>query len=95
MPASFHAVLRVALVIAIITPGVAEEIHTHASPVIVGTVTFPISCSKEAQSHIESGLAVVLTLRKSRRVRQPPFVMVQRWASPHCFTLRSTAAPVR
>jgi hypothetical protein len=59
MPASFHAVLRVALVIAIITPGGAEEIHTHAaSPVIVGTITFPISCSKQAQSHIESGLAM-------------------------------------
>jgi hypothetical protein len=29
MPASFHAVLRVAVVIAIITPGVAEEINSR------------------------------------------------------------------
>jgi hypothetical protein len=59
MPASFHAVLRVALVIAIITAGVAEETHTHAaSPITVGTVTFAISCSKQAQSHIERGLAM-------------------------------------
>jgi hypothetical protein len=44
MPAGSHAVLRVALLTASITPGVAGEIHTHAdSQVIVGTVTFFIA----------------------------------------------------
>jgi hypothetical protein len=47
--------------IAIITPGIAEEIHTYlAWPVLVGTAKFPISRSKN-QTHTERGLAMFLS----------------------------------
>lgn len=61
MPASLQAVSAVILVFvfAVVTASFAEEIHAHAaSPAIVGSVRFPISCSKSAQDHVERGLAM-------------------------------------
>jgi tetratricopeptide (TPR) repeat protein len=50
----------VMLLVAVVTRAShADEMHTHdASPAIVGNVTFPISCSKDARKHIERGLAM-------------------------------------
>jgi tetratricopeptide (TPR) repeat protein len=44
---------------AVATTSFAQEMHNHSgSPVIVGSVTFPISCSKQAQQDVERGLAM-------------------------------------
>jgi tetratricopeptide (TPR) repeat protein len=46
-------------VFAVIAASFADQTHTHAvSPVAIGKVTFPISCSTQAQDHIEHGLAL-------------------------------------
>jgi len=59
MPVCPKTILRVAFVMVAITASVADGTHTHTtSGATVGSVTFPISCSKKAQTHIERGLAM-------------------------------------
>lgn len=54
-----QAALVVLLATVVTRASHAEEMHAHdASPAIVGTVTFPISCSTDAQHHVERGLAM-------------------------------------
>jgi len=59
MPVYPKEILRVAFVMVAITASVADGAHTHtASGATVGSVTFPVSCSRKAQTHIERGLAM-------------------------------------
>jgi hypothetical protein len=70
MPASFHAVLPVALVIAIITAGVAEEIHTHgASPAMVSIET----SAPPNTSGLQMGRILLEDLRVKFRTRCPSY----------------------
>jgi hypothetical protein len=70
MPASFHAVLRVALVIAIITAGVAEEIHAHAaSPAMVSMET----SAAPNTSRLQMGRIILEDLRVEFRTRCPSY----------------------
>jgi hypothetical protein len=59
MPVFPKKILRVAFLMVAITASVADGTHTHtASRATVGSVTFPVSCSRKAQAHIERGLAM-------------------------------------
>jgi len=54
-----NRVACVVLVIVLMTSGFADETHIHSdSGITVGSVTFPVSCSKKARDHIERGLAM-------------------------------------
>ena len=45
--------------IVVMTSSFADETHNHSdSGITVGSVTFPVSCSKKARDHIERGLAM-------------------------------------